>query len=72
MKNKVKFTDDTTLAADGIRDGLIMRRNNGYSLIKCNLLSIFQLLEVQSSNIWHQEPSSGPQTPGVQHEFGFK
>lgn len=54
MKNKVKFTDDTTLAADGIGDVLIMRTDGGhYSIndvlyipgIKCNLQSIGQLLE---------------------------
>lgn len=54
MKNKVKFADDTTLMADGISDVLIMRRDEGHSLIKdalyilgikCNILSIGQLLE---------------------------
>lgn len=54
MKNKVKFTDDTTLADDGIDDVLIMRRDDGHSLIKyvlyilgikCNLLSIGQLFD---------------------------
>lgn len=49
MKNKVKFKDDTTLATDGISDVLIMRMDDGHSLIKdvlyiirikCNLLSI--------------------------------
>lgn len=53
-KNKVKFTDDTTLASYGISDVLIMRRDGGHSLIKdvsyilgikCNLLSIGELLE---------------------------
>ena len=34
MKNKVKFADDTTLVADGINDVLIMRRDDGHSLIK--------------------------------------
>lgn len=54
MKNKVKFDDDTTLVVDGINDVFIMRRNDGHSLIKdvlyilrikCNFLSIGQLLE---------------------------
>ncbi|XP_073224742.1 uncharacterized protein [Cicer arietinum] len=54
MRSRVKFADDTTLAADGIGDVLIMRRDGGHSLIKdvlyipgikCNLLSIGQLLE---------------------------
>lgn len=54
MKNKVKFADDIILAAGGIGDVLIMRRDGGYSLIKdvlyipgikCNLLSIGQFLE---------------------------
>lgn len=49
MKNKVKFTDDTALVADGIGDVLIMRRDDEHSLIKyvfyipgikCNLPSI--------------------------------
>nr|XP_004516686.1 uncharacterized protein LOC101512199 [Cicer arietinum] len=53
-RSRVKFTDDTTLAADGVGDVLIMRRDGGHSLIKdmlyipgikCNLLSIGQLLE---------------------------
>ncbi|XP_073221577.1 uncharacterized protein [Cicer arietinum] len=53
-RSRVKFADDTTLAADGIGDVLIMRRDGGHSLIKdvlyipgikCNLLSIGQLLE---------------------------
>ncbi|XP_058755971.1 uncharacterized protein LOC131629192 [Vicia villosa] len=53
-KNKVKVADDTTLVADGVNDVLIMRRDGGPSLIKdviyilgikCNLLSIGQLLE---------------------------
>ncbi|XP_050897535.1 uncharacterized protein LOC127104393 [Lathyrus oleraceus] len=54
MKNKVKFTDDTTLEADGIADILIIRRDGGHYLIKnvlyilgikCNLLSVGQFLE---------------------------
>ncbi|XP_050895198.1 uncharacterized protein LOC127101799 [Lathyrus oleraceus] len=54
MKNKVKLANDTILMADGISDVLIMRRDGGNSLIKyilyiqgikCNLLSIGQLLE---------------------------
>ncbi|XP_050918741.1 uncharacterized protein LOC127136191 [Lathyrus oleraceus] len=54
MKNKVKFTNDTILMADEISDVLIMRRDDGHSLIKdvfyvpeikYNLLSIGQLLE---------------------------
>lgn len=54
MKNKVKFTNDTILADDGIGDVLIMRRNGVLSLIKYvfyipwikrNLLSIAKLLE---------------------------
>ncbi|XP_058778273.1 uncharacterized protein LOC131652438 [Vicia villosa] len=32
-KNKVKFTDDTTLAADGVSDVFIMKRDSGPSLI---------------------------------------
>ncbi|XP_050890122.1 uncharacterized protein LOC127095484 [Lathyrus oleraceus] len=53
MKKKVKFTNDTTLAAYGIGDVLIMRSDSGYSLIKyvlyflgikSNLISIGQLL----------------------------
>nr|XP_004510483.1 uncharacterized protein LOC101513653 [Cicer arietinum] len=48
-RSRVKFADDTTLAADGVGDVLIMRRDGGHSLIKdvlyipgikCNLLSI--------------------------------
>lgn len=34
IKNNVKFADDITLAADGIGDVLIIRRDGGYSLIK--------------------------------------
>lgn len=34
MKNKINFTDDTTLMVDGISDVLIIRRDGGYSLIK--------------------------------------
>lgn len=54
MKKKVKFADDTTLMTDDIDDVLIMRRDDGHSLIKdvlyisgikCNLISIDQLLE---------------------------
>lgn len=54
MKNKVKFTNDTTLAAEGISDVSIERMDGGNSLIKdvlyipeinCNLLSIGQLHE---------------------------
>lgn len=54
VKNKVKFADDTTLAVDGNNDVLIMRRDGGHSFIKyvlyipgikCNLLSLGQLLE---------------------------
>lgn len=53
MKNKVKFTNDTTLKDDGINDIFITRRDSGHSLIKdvlyipgikCNLLSICQFL----------------------------
>ncbi|XP_073225527.1 uncharacterized protein [Cicer arietinum] len=53
-RSRVKFADDTTLATDGVGDVLIMRRDGGHSLIKdvlyipgikCNLLSIGQLLE---------------------------
>ncbi|XP_050888545.1 uncharacterized protein LOC127093652 [Lathyrus oleraceus] len=53
-KSKVKFADDTTLSAEGVGDILIGKRNVGYSRIKdvlyiprikCNLLSIGQLLE---------------------------
>lgn len=54
MKNKVKFADDTTLAAEGISDVSIKRMDDGYSLIndvlytpgiKFNILCIDQLLE---------------------------
>ncbi|XP_050919446.1 uncharacterized protein LOC127136990 [Lathyrus oleraceus] len=54
MKNKVKFSNDTTLMVDSIGDVLIMRKDDGHSLIKdvlyisgikCNLISIGQLLE---------------------------
>lgn len=54
MKNKVNFADDATLVVDGISIVLIMRRDDGHSLInevlyipgiKCNLLSIGQLFE---------------------------
>ncbi|XP_050908772.1 uncharacterized protein LOC127122490 [Lathyrus oleraceus] len=53
-KSKVKFADDTTLSAEGVGDVLIGKRNDGHSRIKdvlyipgikCNLLSIDQLLE---------------------------
>ncbi|XP_050902007.1 uncharacterized protein LOC127109385 [Lathyrus oleraceus] len=53
-QSKVKFVDDTTLSAEGVGDVLIGKRNGGYSRIKdvlyipgikCNLLSIGQLLE---------------------------
>ncbi|XP_050888669.1 uncharacterized protein LOC127093811 [Lathyrus oleraceus] len=53
-ESKVKFTDDTTLSAEGVGDVLIGKRNGGHSRIKdvlyilgikCNLLSIGQLLE---------------------------
>ena len=53
-KNRVRFADDTTLAADGVGDVLIMKKDVSHSLIKyvlyipgirCNLLSIGQLLE---------------------------
>ncbi|XP_050876974.1 uncharacterized protein LOC127080718 [Lathyrus oleraceus] len=53
-KIKVKFADDTTLSAEGVRDILIGKRNPGHSRIKdvlyipeikCKLLSIGQLLE---------------------------
>lgn len=52
--NKVKFVDVTTLAAEGINDVSIKRKDNKHSLInhelyitgiKCNLLSIGQFLE---------------------------
>ncbi|XP_050878500.1 uncharacterized protein LOC127082306 [Lathyrus oleraceus] len=54
MKKEVKFVNDTTLMAEGISDVLIMRRDGGNSFIKdvlyilgikCNFLSIGQLLE---------------------------
>lgn len=54
MKNKVKFMDDTTLMVDDISDILIMGRDGGHYFIKdvlyilgikCNLISIDQLLE---------------------------
>ncbi|XP_050919064.1 uncharacterized protein LOC127136560 [Lathyrus oleraceus] len=54
MKNKVNFTDDTNLVANGIDDVLIKKRDGRYSLIKdvfyipgirCNLLIIGQFLE---------------------------
>ncbi|XP_050883175.1 uncharacterized protein LOC127086452 [Lathyrus oleraceus] len=53
-KSKVKFADNTTLSAEGVGDVLIGKRNGGHSRIKdvlyipgikCNLLSIGQLLE---------------------------
>ncbi|XP_058771127.1 uncharacterized protein LOC131644592 [Vicia villosa] len=53
-KNKVKFTDDSTLMAEGVGDVLIEKKDGGHSMIKdvlyipgikCNLLSIGQLLE---------------------------
>ncbi|XP_050876427.1 uncharacterized protein LOC127080138 [Lathyrus oleraceus] len=53
-KSKVKFTDDTILSVEGVGDVLIGKRNGGHSRIKdvlyipgikCNLLSIGQLLE---------------------------
>ncbi|XP_058784862.1 uncharacterized protein LOC131659726 [Vicia villosa] len=53
-KNKVKFADDSTLMAEGVGDVLIGKNNGGHSKIKdvlyirsikCNLLSIGQLLE---------------------------
>ncbi|XP_050888533.1 uncharacterized protein LOC127093634 [Lathyrus oleraceus] len=53
-KSKVKFADDTTLSVEGVGDVLIGKRNGGHSRIKdvlyipgikCNLLSIGQLLE---------------------------
>ncbi|XP_050893480.1 uncharacterized protein LOC127100379 [Lathyrus oleraceus] len=53
-KSKVKFADDTTLSAEGVGDVLIGKKNGGHSRIKdflyipgikCNLLSIGQLLE---------------------------
>ncbi|XP_050890542.1 uncharacterized protein LOC127095947 [Lathyrus oleraceus] len=54
MKNKIKLADDTTLAAEGICDVSIERRDDRHGLvkdvlyilkIKCNILSIVQLLE---------------------------
>src|SRR3954467_2755777 len=54
MKNMVKFTNDNTLAAEGIGDVLIMRKDGKMSVIsnvlyipgmKSNLLSIAQLVE---------------------------
>lgn len=54
MKNKVQFTDDTTLAVDEISVVLIMRRDDVHSLIKevlyisgikCDFLSICQFLD---------------------------
>ncbi|XP_050910027.1 uncharacterized protein LOC127123893 [Lathyrus oleraceus] len=54
MKNKVKFTDHTTLMDDGVIDVFIMKTDDGNSLIKdvlyisgikCNLLCIVQLFE---------------------------
>lgn len=54
MKNKVKFVGDTTLTTKGINDVSIKRIDVKHSLIKdvlciseikCNLLSIGQLLE---------------------------
>ena len=53
-KSRVKFADDTTLAAEGVGNVLIKRKDGGHSMIKdvlyipgikCNLLSIGQLLE---------------------------
>ncbi|XP_058783965.1 uncharacterized protein LOC131658716 [Vicia villosa] len=53
-KNKVKFTDDSTLMAEGVGYVLIDKKDGGHSMvkgvlyipgIKCNLLSIGQLLE---------------------------
>lgn len=61
MKNKVKFTNDTILEADGIGDVLIIRRDDGHSLIKyvlyipgikCNLRSIGQLLRRATRFTW--------------------
>ena len=54
MKNMVKFANDNTLAAEGIWDVLIMRKDGKKSVIfnvlyipgmKINLLSIWQLVE---------------------------
>ncbi|GAU26641.1 hypothetical protein TSUD_102510 [Trifolium subterraneum] len=54
MKSKVKFGNDSTLAAEGVGDVLIMRKDSKQSLIsnvlyipgmKSNLLSIGQLIE---------------------------
>lgn len=54
MKNKVKFTNDNTLAAEGIVDVLIMRKDGKSSVIsnvlyipcmKRNLLSIWKLIK---------------------------
>lgn len=54
MKNKLKFTDGTTLVAEGINDVLIKRMDGKHYLIKdvlyiskikCNVLSIVKLLE---------------------------
>ena len=53
-KNRVKFADDTTLVVGSVGDVLIMKKDGNNSLIKymlyiprikCNLLSIGQLLE---------------------------
>ncbi|XP_058784891.1 uncharacterized protein LOC131659762 [Vicia villosa] len=53
-KNKVKFADDSTLMAEGVGDVLIEKKDGGHSMIKdvlyipgikCNLLSVGQLLE---------------------------
>ncbi|XP_058726725.1 uncharacterized protein LOC131628503 [Vicia villosa] len=53
-KNKVKFADDSTLMVEGVSDVLIEKKNGGHSMIKdvlyipgirCNLLSVGQLLE---------------------------
>ncbi|XP_058782825.1 uncharacterized protein LOC131657444 [Vicia villosa] len=54
VKNKVKFAVDSTLTVEGVSDVLIEKKNGGYYMIKdvlyipcikCNLLSIRQLLE---------------------------
>src|SRR4051812_42084549 len=54
VKNKVKFAEDSTLMAEGVGDVLIEKKDGGHSMIKdvlyipgikCNLLSIGQLLE---------------------------
>ncbi|XP_058777925.1 uncharacterized protein LOC131652155 [Vicia villosa] len=54
IKSRVKFTDDSTLAAVGVGDFLIEEKNGGHYMIKdvlyilgikCNILSIGQLLE---------------------------